>query len=228
MIRRRVAFLVFLGLCVGCSTAAPTAPSTPVESSPDPRLVRFNSELFIHNAPAAVVRNRLFYVFSATPIPQSTDYPKIGIVRVLDREGGSVRVAWWTLVDEDVEAALGGEGLRVKLIDQDLEKRLNRHWTTFKVTPDPAPGSVMLLLNVGMDDGVLSGDKYELLGEPRSDPLNLSVDDFANLGTCTVQDFRVDKAYARCQLDMGAYAPKVGPGTDIQQGYARAATKRTK
>ena len=208
--------------------ASPSATAAP-PASQEARLIRYKDNLYIRNAPTAVTRNRLYYVFAEEPIPGSSDHPKIGIVRVMDQEGSSVQVVWWTLVDDDVEHALQGEGLLVELVGQDLEKRVGRHWTTFEVMPDKTPGSTIIVsLALGADDGIKATDKYELLGEPRADPVNLTVDDFTPLGTCTVLPFDVDRGRARCQLGITAEAPRLGPGTKVQHGYARAATPRVK
>lgn len=244
MISKKTLPIVFLA-CLSACGAGPTdpaaspltaerpieAPSSSASMSAAPaiqgsRLVRYKANLYIHNVPPEVIRNRLYYMLAEKPIPGSTDYPKIGVVRVMDREGSSVKAAWWTLVDDDVEAALKGEGLRVELVGQDLEKRVGRHWTTFEVMSDSPNNAVIVLLKLGADDGVKSTDKYELFGEARADAVNLSVDDFTPLGTCTVLPFGADRGRARCQFDVSADKPKVGPGASVQRGYARAMTER--
>lgn len=216
------------------STDPPTAsqPSAPRAATTTPatqesRLIRHKDGLYIQNVPREVLRNRLYYVLAEVPIPGTTDYPKLGVVRVTDQVGSSVQVVWWTLVDDDIERALKGEGLRVELVGQDLEKRVGRHWATFEVTPESRQGGpTLVLINLGADDGVQATDKYELFGEARANAINLSVDDFTPLGTCIVLPFEADRGRARCQVDVSDTAPKAGLGTKVQRGYARAATER--
>jgi hypothetical protein len=158
------------------------------------------------------------------------DHPKIGILRGVDREGDSLQVAWFTLVDEDIDAALKANGLPVDMLGQDLRARIGRHWGTYVPLPSgtfPKPGGdVVLELDMSRDEGIQSGDQYRVFGEPNADALNRTVDSFEDLGTCTVLPFEASATRSRCQLGQGIEAQRFTEQHWVRGGYALAITPR--
>jgi hypothetical protein len=189
------------------------------------------SALYVRNAPGGLKKDLLLYALSADPLPGTDDHPKIGILRGVDRTGESLKVAWYTLPDDDVARHLARDGLPIRLIEQDLEPRIGRHWG--KYLPQPRStfrgptGAVELELNLGKDDGVQPGDKYEVLGEPKADAQNRTVDSFALLGTCTVIPFAVEATRAHCQIDRGDEPLAFGEEHWTRGGYLKAITPRS-
>jgi hypothetical protein len=215
--------LLLLSAC-----GAPPVPPPPRDDSP--RLLRAGTKLYVRNAPPGLQRNTLLYALSAEPLPGTADRPKIGILRGVDRTGDALEVAWFTLLDEDVEANLARDGLPILLIKQDLEPRIGRHWGKYLAQSDktfPGPGGdIVLEINLGKDDGVRPGDKYDILGEPRVDVVNRTVDSFEPLGTCTVLPFGAEPTRSRCQLDRGTEAPAFEKQHWVKDGYIKAITSR--
>ncbi|WP_437338496.1 hypothetical protein [Sorangium sp. So ce394] len=222
--------------CGGAQAPLPPnyAPAPPNDASapPDnaPRLVRVGTKLYVTNAPAGVKRDSLLYARAPNALPGTKDHPKIGILRGVDRQGDALLVAWFTLLDENVDAALTGGGLPVDPIGQDIRARIGRHWGEYVGQPAAAfpkeGGDIVLELDMGRDDDVRSGDQYEVLGEPKADALNLTVDSFEGLGTCSVLPFGTDATRSRCQLDRGADAPVFREQHWVRGGYVRAITRR--
>lgn len=214
-----------------CACGGVVAPS-PVAAPPDksPRLIRHNKDLYIRNAPEGAIKGRLFYALAANPIPRTQDHPKIGILRGRDREGSSLKVTWIAVLDENVDKIVDGEGLPVWLIEQDREVRLGRHWGKYlpnAQTPFPGPTApIVLVLNLGKDDGVKPHDKYEVLGEALTDDLNRMVDDFKLLGKCTIGPFDAESTRSKCQLDRGLDVPLFQKHHWEQGGYVRAISPR--
>jgi hypothetical protein len=130
--------------------------------------------LYVKNAPSGAIRDHLLYARAPNPLPGSKDHPKIGILRGVDRQGDALLVAWFTLLDDDVDAALTGEGLPVDLIGQDTLARIGRHWGEYVGQPSATfpkqEGDIVLELTMGRDDDVRPGDQYEVLGEPKGRP----------------------------------------------------------
>lgn len=232
------ALLALLMTACGGAPSAPPPDTTPkpLDSAPEPlnkapRLVLVGPKLYVTNAPAGVKRDSLLYARAPNPLPGTNDHPKIGILRGVDRQGDALLVAWFTLLDEDVDPALRGEGLPVDLIGQDIQARIGRHWGEYAGRPAstfPKQGEdIVLELTMGRDDDVRPGDQYEILGEPKADPLNRTVDSFEGLGTCTVLPFGADATRSRCQLDRGVDAPVFNEQHWVRGGYVRAVTPRT-
>ena len=206
----------------------PTSASRPIDNAP--RLIRVGNKLYVKNAPSGAIRDHLLYARAPNPLPGSKDHPKIGILRGVDRQGDALLVAWFTLLDDDVDAALTGEGLPVDLIGQDTLARIGRHWGEYVGQPSATfpkqEGDIVLELTMGRDDDVRPGDQYEVLGEPKGDPVNRTVDSFEGLGTCTILPFGADATRSRCQLDRGDEAPKFNEQHWTRGGYVRAITPR--
>ncbi|MEP7124304.1 MAG: hypothetical protein ABJE95_25475 [Byssovorax sp.] len=204
------------------------APPAPPEDAP--RVIRVGKKLYVRHAPAGIDRHRLLYGLSADPLPGTNDHVKIGILRGVDRNGDSLEVAWYTLVDDDVESALDRGGLPIRLVQQDLEPRIGRHWGKYVPQPEAAfhepDGDVVLELNLGNDDGAQPGDQYDVLGEARTDDVNRTVDSFAKLGTCTVRPFGAEATRSRCQIDRGIAALRFEKQHWMSGGYVKAITSR--
>jgi hypothetical protein len=226
-LKRACSWLLLLASACGAAPVSPPVATAPPRDD-SPRVIRFEKKLYVRNAPAGLDRDRLLYALGAEPLPGSADRAKIGILRGVDRNGDSLEVAWFTLIDDDVDTALDRGGLPILLIKQDLEPRIGRHWGKYVPQPEatfPKPdGDVVLELNLGKDDGVEAGDQYDVLGEPRTNAVNRTVDSFAPLGTCTVLPFGAEATRARCQLDRGLAAPLFDKQHWVRGGYAKAIT----
>jgi hypothetical protein len=220
-------------LVIACGGAQPPPPpdATPKPIDTTARLIRVGTKLYVKSAPAGVKRDSLLYARAPNPLPGTDVHPKIGILRGVDRQGDALLVAWFTLLDENVDAALDGEGLPVDLIGQDIRARIGRHWGEYVGQPAATfpkqGGDIVLELNIGRDEDVRPGDQYEVLGEPKADALNRTVDSFEGLGTCTVLPFGADATRSRCQLDRGAEAPVFREQHWVRGGYVRAITRRS-
>ncbi|MEO7330425.1 MAG: hypothetical protein ABI193_17755 [Minicystis sp.] len=221
---KRASIALLLLSCGGTQAATPPPPDI------TPRVVLSGTDLYLVHAPAALIRDHLFYVLGPEVIPGSSDHPKIGIMRGVDRSGDSLKVAWFTLPDERVGPALADSGLPIKLIDQDLEPRIDRHWGNYVPqlhTPFPGPkGPIVLELNLGDVSGVKAGDQYDVLGDAKTNNLNRTVDAFERLGTCTVLPFGTDQTRSSCQLDRGESALLFSEPRWRSGGYVKAITKR--
>jgi hypothetical protein len=195
-----------------------------------PRLIRADTKLYVRNAPTTLKRSSLLYARALRPLPGSAAHPKIGILRAVDREGDSLVVTWFTLLDENVDAALDGEGLPVDSIGQDIGARIGRHWGEYVGQPAATfpkqDRDIVLELNMGRGDDVRLGDQYDVLAEPNADPLNRTVESFKTLGTCTVLSFSADATRSRCQLKHRAGAPVFSKQHWGRGGYVRAITPR--
>lgn len=224
---------LYLLLCVSACGGAPAPPAGPAGSPPPdraPRLIRVRDKLYVRNAPPGIKRDSLLYARAADPLPGSADHPKIGILRGVDRVGDSLQVAWFTLLDENVDAALAGEGLPVDLIGQDLRARIGRHWGEYVQQPAATfpkeGGEIVLEIDMGQAEDVRPGDQYDVLGEPKADALNFTVNSFEKLGTCTVVPFGASSTRSRCQLDRGVEAPVFNEQHWVRGGYVQAITRR--
>lgn len=219
-------------LVAACGGAQPPPSPLPAPHPPDgaPRLIRVGTRLYVKNAPAGVKRDSLLYARAPDPLPGTADHPKIGILRGVDRQGDALLVAWFTLLDDNVDAALTGKGLPVDPLGQDVRARIGRHWGEYVGQPTATfpghGGDIVLELNVGRDDDVRPGDQYEVLGEPKADALNRTVDSFEPLGTCSVPPFGADATRSRCQLDREADAPVFREQHWVRGGYVLAITRR--
>ncbi|MDI1443061.1 hypothetical protein [Polyangium sp. 6x1] len=129
----------------------------------------------------------------------------------VDRLGTTLKVHWYCRPERSVERELIGNGLPVLGIGEDRVARVGRCLGHYEPPPgaawrDDAP-TVELRLDLGQEDGVQPGDRYEVLGSPVADGLNRIVTGFEHLGECIVQPYEIRIGFALCKLDRGAFVP---------------------
>lgn len=171
------------------------APDTPVPP-PGPRLVSVGGVLYLRGVDSGAKRGALYVVRDPKPLPGGADHRKLGVVQLLEHQGGRTSRAGWYL-GPDAAPPIDAVGFPAEPVREDTELRLGKWWT--RHAPDPEAHAVRLA--IGRGDGVAAGDVYALLGAPRADEVNRTVDSFERLTTCTVAAAGLELSRARCAID---------------------------
>lgn len=203
----QLAALAALNLaCAGTPPTRPACPACPPARCPEATLIARDGDLYVKDLPVDLPRTAFLYALDPVPLPGGTR-PAIGLLHVV--EPASFKVAWFCKPGRDLDAQLATNGVPVQSVKPDTLPRMRGCWARFKPrpapgneTPDPdaTPDTLRLTLDIGTNDGVLSGDQYEVLGPAELD-LDSRAGEFPVIGHCTVVKKGLSNIESSCLLN---------------------------
>lgn len=195
-----------LAACAAAPPPAPVCPTCPPAGCPEATLIARDGDLYVKNLPVDLPRTAFLYALDPVPLPGGTR-PPIGLLHVT--EPASFKVAWFCKPGRDLEPQLANEGVPVQSVKPDSLPRMRGCWARFKPRPAPGndppdpdatPDTARLTLDIGTNDGVLSGDQYEVLGPAELD-LDSRAGEFPVIGHCTIVKKGLSNIESTCLLN---------------------------
>lgn len=171
--------------CVGCTSSVPKMQSTP-------------GGLYV--SPGGHLQPGSFLYVQSDEKLRDRQPAVLGIVRVVERPTGAVRVAWYCSLAPKI--LMPKDGLPVALVEQGTDPLLGDctgRYRKRKRTSRLNGLQIGLELDIGTSHGVEAGQEYRVLGEPMTSKRVLT--GFEELGRCVIGRDGLHPGQSRCFLD---------------------------